>query len=122
MPVPTRFVLVASMDIDPAYEDLFNEVYDAEHVPYLLSVPGVRRVIRLRARPAGIAIAGGSQPLPEAHPRNMAIYEIDDPSVLASPEWAAAVEAGRWAGEVRPDTSNRRHAVDQSTFDMSEEL
>jgi hypothetical protein len=31
--------------------------------------------------------------------------------VLVSPEWARAVEAGRWPGEVRPYTRNRRHAL-----------
>jgi hypothetical protein len=31
--------------------------------------------------------------------------------VLISPEWAKAVEAGRWPKEVRPFTRNRRHAL-----------
>jgi hypothetical protein len=44
-------------------------------------------------------------------PRHSAIYEIDGPHVLVSPEWAKAVEAGRWPGEVRPFTRNRRHAL-----------
>ena len=34
------FLFVASMDIDPEHEDLFNEVYDREHVPSLSRVPG----------------------------------------------------------------------------------
>ena len=40
MPIGTRYVFIASMDVDPDKEDLFNEVYDTEHVPYLLEVPG----------------------------------------------------------------------------------
>lgn len=121
MPFPTRYVLIASMDVDPAHEALFNEIYDTEHVPHLLAVPGVRHVTRVKACPAEIAIAGGTQPLPEARPRYTAIYEIDDPAVLASPEWAEAVEQGRWATEVRPHTTNRHHAVFERTFDRSEE-
>ena len=121
MPLPTRYVLIASMDIDPAYEDLFNEVYDTEHIPHLLSVPGVRHVTRMKGVPAEIAIAGGTQTLPRPSPVYTAIYEIDDPSVLASPEWAQAVEAGRWATEVRPHTTNRHHAVYQTDVSMSEE-
>lgn len=121
MPLPTRYVLIASMDVDPAYEDLFNEVYDTEHVPHLLTVPGVRHVTRVKGAPAEIAIAGGAQPLPAPRPLHTAIYEIDDPSVLASPEWARAVEAGRWASEVRPHTTNRNHAVYLKTFSLSEE-
>ncbi len=37
--------------------------------------------------------------------------EIDDPQVLQSPEWAEAVERGRWPSEVRPHTSNRQHLL-----------
>ena len=33
MPIGTRYVFIASMDVDPDKEDLFNEVYDTEHVP-----------------------------------------------------------------------------------------
>ena len=121
MPLPTRYVLIASMDVDPAHDALFNEVYDTEHVPHLLTVPGVRNVTRLKAVPAEIAIAGGKQPLPMARPAYTAVYEIDDPAVLASPEWAEAVEAGRWATEVRQHTTNRHHAVYEKTTEMSEE-
>jgi hypothetical protein len=31
--------------------------------------------------------------------------------VLVSPEWAEAVEAGRWPTQVRPFTRNRRHTL-----------
>ena len=111
MPLPTTYVLIASMDVDQEHEALFNEVYDTEHVPHLLTVPGVRHVTRLRGVDAEIAIAGGTQPMPSPRPVYTAIYEIDDPSVIASPEWAKAVEAGRWASDVRPHTTNRHHAV-----------
>ena len=121
MPLSTRYVLIASMDVDPAYEDLFNEVYDTEHVPHLLAVPGVRHVTRVKATAAEIAIAGGTQPLPATRPVYTAIYEIDDPSVLASPAWAEAVEAGRWGRDVRPHTTNRHHAVYLKTAEQAEE-
>ena len=48
MPIQSRYVFVASMDVDPDKEDIFNEVYDTEHVPNLLKVPGVRAVTRLK--------------------------------------------------------------------------
>ena len=35
------YLMIASMDVDPEHEDLFNEVYDTEHVPFLSQVPGV---------------------------------------------------------------------------------
>ena len=121
MPTTTSYILVVSMDVDPAYEDLFNEVYDEEHVPHLLKVPGVRSVERYKGIPAEIAIAGGSQPLAQPSPQYKAIYEVDDPAVLASSQWAEAVEAGRWGAEVRPHTTNRSHGVFQKTFAKSEE-
>jgi hypothetical protein len=40
MGISTRYVLMASMDVTPEAEALFNEVYDTEHVPNLLQVPG----------------------------------------------------------------------------------
>ena len=41
--------------------------------------------------------------------------DLESPDVLVSREWADAVEAGRWPGEVRPHTSNRRHVLREVT-------
>ena len=109
--ISTRYVLIASMDVTPEAESLFNEVYDTEHVPNLLQVPGVRSVTRMKGEPARFAIAGAVRELPAPSPIYTAIYEIDHPQVLESPEWAEAVERGRWPSEVRPHTSNRQHLL-----------
>jgi hypothetical protein len=114
MSVQSRYVLIASMDVDPAYEALFNEIYDQEHAPYLLKVPGVRSITRLKGLPFAFGIAGAIKEMPAPEPIYTAIYEIDHPDVLKSPEWAQAVEAGRWANEVRPHTRNRHHALYQT--------
>ena len=111
MPIQTKYVLIASMDVDPAYEAIFNEVYDDEHVPYLLKVPGVHSVARVKGEPFTLAIADGFKDMPAPDPVYTAIYEIDHPDVLKSPEWARAVEAGRWPTDVRPHTRKRHHAV-----------
>jgi hypothetical protein len=109
--ISSRYVFVASMDVAPEAEALFNEVYDTEHVPNLLQVPGVRSVTRMKGEPARFAIAGGMRELPAPSPIYTAIYEIDDPGVLESAAWAEAVELGRWPNEVRPYTSNRQHLL-----------
>jgi hypothetical protein len=109
--ISTRYVFLASMDVRPEAEHLFNEVYDTEHVPNLLQVPGVRSVTRMKGEPARFAIAGAVRELPAPSPIYTAIYEIDDPQVLQSPQWAEAVECGRWPSEVRPHTSNRQHLL-----------
>lgn len=112
MPVTTKYVLIASMDVAAEKEALFNDVYDHEHVPNLLKVPGVRSVTRLRTEPASFRVGGEAKPLTGAgDPRYVAIYEIDSPDVLVSDAWAAAVEKGRWPAEVRPYTRNRHHIV-----------
>ncbi|MCH7796137.1 MAG: hypothetical protein IH900_13510, partial [Proteobacteria bacterium] len=46
MPIATTYLFIASMDVEPDKEALFNEVYDTEHVPNLLKVPGVLSVTR----------------------------------------------------------------------------
>jgi hypothetical protein len=112
MPIATRYVFIASMDVTPEKEALFNEVYDQEHVPNLLKVPGVRSVTRLRTEAASLMIGGALKPVTgEGAPTYTAIYEIDGPEVLRSAAWAEAVERGRWPTEVRPFTFNRSHVV-----------
>ncbi len=108
----SRYIFIASMDVDPEKEDLFNEVYDTEHVPQLLKVPGVRSVKRYVSQPLILAIGGERKSVvAEGEPRYSAVYEIDSPEVLVSSAWAIAVEKGRWPCEVRPYTRNRRHVL-----------
>jgi hypothetical protein len=86
-------------------------VYDTEHLPNLLKVPGVQSVARMEGEPFAISIGGEEKRVPHDGPRHSALYEIDGPHVLVSREWAKAVEAGRWSRDVRPFTHNRRHAL-----------
>ncbi len=116
MPISTRYLFTASMDVEPDKEALFNEVYDQEHVPNLLKVPGVISVTRLTLEP--LTLSNGDERRPsvvEGEPKHSANYEIESPEVLVSREWGEAVEAGRWPGEVRPYTSNRRHTLRKVT-------
>jgi len=111
MPIDSKYVFIAAMDVDPDKEKLFNEVYDTEHVPNLLKVSGVRAIARIKGEPFAMSIGGEEKKVAHQGPSYSAIYEIDGPHVLVSPEWAKAVEAGRWPSEVRPYTRNRRHAL-----------
>ena len=111
MPIAAKYLFIVSMDVTKEKEALFNEVYDTEHVPNLLKVPGVRAVTRMEGEPFALNIGGAEKQLTHDAPRHSALYEIDGPHVLVSPEWAKAVETGRWPGEVRPFTKNRRHAL-----------
>ena len=106
-----RYVMLVSMDVAPEKEALFNEVYDEEHIPNLMAVPGVLRVTRAKTIPFKVSIGGVEKSMPAATPHYTAIYELSSPDIVASPAWAAAVEAGRWPSEVRPYTSNRHHTM-----------
>jgi len=102
MPIKAKYLFIASMDVDPDKEALFHEVYDTEHVPNLLKVPGVHAVTRLEGEPFAMSIGGEERKVAHEGARHSAVYEIDGPHVLVSPEWAKAVEAGRWPSHVRP--------------------
>ena len=97
----------------PSRQDaLFNEVYDTEHVPALLGVPGVIAVARFKSEPVTMMIGGERRTIViESEPAYNALYEIESPAVLTSDAWAKAVEDGRWAEHVRPYTTNRRHVI-----------
>jgi hypothetical protein len=111
MPIGTKYLFVVRMDVDPDKEALFNEVYDTEHVPNILKVPGVRAATRMMGEPFTHSIGGTKTSKQHEGPRYAAIYEIDSPEVLLSPEWAKQAEAGRWPSQVRPFTRNRQHAI-----------
>jgi hypothetical protein len=110
MPITSRYLFTASMDVEAAKEALFNEVYDREHVPTILKVPGVVSALRFKRRPLEMVIGGERKKIViEGEPTYTALYELENPAVLVSPEFAKAVELGRWPGEVRPFTKNRKH-------------
>ena len=112
MPLQSRYLFTAAMDVEPSKEALFNEVYDKEHVPSLLEVPGVIAVARLKLEPLTMSIGGERKTIVfENEPKFSAIYEVESPDVLVSAAWAKAVEAGRWPSDVRPYTKNRRHTL-----------
>ena len=111
MTINSKYIFVASMDVDPDKEALFNEVYDTEHIPNLLRVPGVRAATRIKGEAFEFSIAGDTRTITHEGARYSAVYEIDGPHVLVSADWAKAGEAGRWPSQVRPYTRNRRHAL-----------
>ena len=111
MPISSKYVYVVSMDVEPDKEALFNEVYDTEHVPNILKVPGVRAATRMAGEPFTQSIGGKEEKKQHEGPRYTAIYEIDSPQVLLSAEWVKQAEAGRWPAQVRPFTRNRQHAM-----------
>ncbi len=85
-------------------------------MPNLLTVPGVIAVARFKREELTLSIGGERKRIVvENEPRYGALYEVESPEVLVSDAWAKAVEQGRWPGEVRPFTKNRRHVLYRRT-------
>jgi hypothetical protein len=112
MAATARYIFIASLDVDPSREDLFNELYDTEHVPLLLEVPGVLSARRCKAVQGSMAIGGKIVPLAaQGEPNYSCIYELESAEVLTSEAWGKAVDAGRWPAEIRPFIRARRHVL-----------
>ena len=112
MPIQTRYLFTAAMDVEPTREALFNEIYDGEHVPLILKVPGVVAAARFKRQELTMVIGGERKTIVVEHePLYNALYEIESPEVLTSDAWAKAVDQGHWPGQVRPYTKNRRHVL-----------
>ena len=107
-----KYLFIASMDVDADKEALFNEVYDTEHIPELMKVPGLLAVSRSTLAPLRMSIGGELKTIvAEGEPKYSAHYELENAEVLTSDAWAKAVEKGRWPAQVRPHTRNRRHTL-----------
>ncbi|HLW48309.1 MAG TPA: hypothetical protein VKW09_11145 [bacterium] len=104
MAAQAKYLFVVMMDVAPDVEAAFNDVYDREHIPALLKVPGIRSAARYRTNTAGV-------------PKYVAIYEMDRPDVPESEAFKKAADSGTWPHKIRPHTSNRRHIVYTSVDD-----
>ena len=94
------YVFWVMMDIEPHRDALFNELYDVEHVPLLLKLPGCVNVARYRTETAG-------------EPRYLAAYEVERTDLPMSKLWNDTSDIGRWKPEVRPYTYNKKYSVSE---------
>ncbi len=115
MPITGKWIFTAAMDVDPDKEALFNEVYDQEHIPFLSKVPGVISATRFKLDTLRVTMGGETKTVDsQGNPRYACILELESPDVLTSPAFARAVDAGRWAADVRPYTRNRHHTLQKA--------
>ena len=79
------YIFIASMDVDPDQEALFNEVYDTEHIPLILKVPGVISARRCTSVPLTMIMGGEKKTIvAEGEPKYSAVYELESAEVLTS--------------------------------------
>jgi hypothetical protein len=97
-------LLHVMMDIEPAWEMDFNAWYNEEHLPSLVAVPGflsARRFSEVHWTPTdGGATSAVADPA--GRHQYLAVYEIEDPSVLDSAEYARACEMTPWTEKLAP--------------------
>ena len=96
----TPYIFWVMMDVERHREALFNELYDNEHVPLLLKLPGCVNVVRYRTETPN-------------EPRYLAAYEVERPDLPMSAEWNDTSDIGRWKPEVRPYTHNKRYILSE---------
>jgi hypothetical protein len=94
----TPYVFWVMMDVEPHREALFNELYDNEHLPLLLKLPGAVNAVRYRTSAPG-------------EPRYLCAYEVERTDLPMSKVWNDTSDIGRWKPEVRPYTYNKRFIV-----------
>ena len=95
------YIYLVQMDIPAELEDDFNRIYDTEHVPLILTVPGVHSCARYRVESGDV----------EGVARYAAVYEIDSPDLPTSDAWKTASDTGDWITHIRPYATNRTRVV-----------
>lgn len=97
----TRFLYVVQLAIPNELEPRFTELYDADHVPAIMTVPGVRSCSRFKL------VWADTPEMPEY----LALYDVDASDVPKSKEWREAAATGDWPKEIRPHLTVRRHGM-----------
>ena len=96
----TKYLFWVMMDIEPHREALFNELYDNEHLPLLMKLPGSVNAVRYRTNTPG-------------EPKYLCAYEVENTELPMSKLWNDTSDIGRWKPEVRPYTYNKRFIVSE---------
>jgi hypothetical protein len=101
--VPAEFIVVTASDVVRGAEDEFNRWYDEQHLPDFVACPGFLRASRYEC------LAG--------EPRFYAIYDIEGPDALETPELKRV-----WGwGPVAPYVRNSHGRVYRRTFTLESE-
>lgn len=91
------FCMMITFEIAPEDEAEFNEIYDADHIPNILKLDGVREVIRFR----------DAAPNDKGYLVYSALYMMATENLHVTPEWTKLSDLGRWAPVIRPKVKSR---------------
>ena len=100
-------LLVIWTDITPEYEAEFNEWYDREHVPQLLTIPGI--------------LTGRRYQAVDGKPKYIAIYEMTDENVWKSDAFHQVRENPTdWSRKMIPQFRNTQRGIFRRIFSFGE--
>ena len=94
-------IYVVQMDIPAERDADFNRIYETQHVPEILKVPGVLGVERYKLE----------QSSEKDMPTYLAIYRCASADIPQNADWKKASDTGDWKEMIRPYTTNRRHSI-----------
>jgi len=102
-PVPenAEFVLTVRLNIPPELESEFNQWYNIDHLPALVSVPGVYGARRYQAV--------------QGEPKYLAVYEMNNAGVPKSAAWDKARNTD-WTLKMRPNLKDPRVIVSRRIY------
>ena len=91
------YSMTITFEIDPKDEAEFNDIYDNDHIPTILKLPGLIEVIRFK----------DAKPNEKGYLVYTAVYFMDTPNLHETPEWKELSDMGRWAPVIRPKVKSR---------------
>ena len=104
--IAAPYVYLVQFDVPKHLNGELNRIYDEEHVPHLLEVPGCLGCARFK-------LVGGDM---EGAPRFFALYGLARPDITGrfgpnGAAWAKAAKAGRFESAIGPHIFNRRRLI-----------
>ena len=95
------YIFVLLLDVPQEIDDRFNTLYDTDHLPLMMQVPGIRRSSRYR-----LNWSDNPDML-----RYLTLYDIDDPELPRGEDWKRQSGLGAWPTEMRDRVTARRNGV-----------
>jgi hypothetical protein len=96
-----EYIFIILLDVPAELEANFNTIYDTDHMPHMVQIPGVRGCTRYKLEWSDNADM----------PAYLALYNINDPELPRSAAWKKHASRGRWATQMRPHMTARRNGV-----------
>ena len=91
------YCMMITFEIAPEDEAQFNDIYDNDHIPTIMQLPGVVEVLRFR----------DAEPNEHGFLVYSAIYFMTEQNLHETPAWKKLSDMGRWMPVIRPIVKSR---------------